>query len=129
MFKLFFDYKFLYVKLLGLNLFKFSAISGPYGKGEIPEGNYDVEDLIRIKDDESNNAYKKDGFPWWSPIEPNFKTIRNGLGIHPDGNKKGTLGCIGINKDDMLLYYVIHSGLKVCLTMAMSGILFPSFHR
>lgn len=42
----------------------------------------------------------KTGRGFFAPIYPKFKTNRGKsggrLGIHPDGNKPGTLGCIGI---------------------------------
>ena len=43
------------------------------------------------------------------PIYPKFNTNRGKvggrLGIHPDGNKPGTLGCIGITEENTKSFY------------------------
>lgn len=72
------------------------AISGPYGRGELPEGLYHAKgNMLLDKPD-------KEGFCdslrncWFQVLEPQFSTIRTELGIHPDGNKIGTQGCIGL---------------------------------
>ncbi|RIV47531.1 hypothetical protein [Flagellimonas pelagia] len=76
------------------------AISGPYGKGELPNGIYNVPRSGLM------NKYGKKGFCdlsgncWFQYIEPQFITDRTELGIHPDGNVPGTLGCIGLLDSD-----------------------------
>lgn len=37
---------------------------------------------------------------WFIPLQARFSTNRHGLGIHPDGNVPGTLGCIGLQGMD-----------------------------
>ncbi|WP_138631398.1 hypothetical protein [Pseudoalteromonas spongiae] len=72
------------------------AVSGPYGKKQLPKGLYKAfrsKLLDKIGEpaycDSINNC-------WFQVIDPQFSTERNNLGIHPDGNKSGTLGCIGL---------------------------------
>lgn len=78
------------------------AISGPYGKGKLPPGQYHINKPVEIKSSAKKyNPYRdKTGFAWWCRIKPLFETDRSGFGIHPDGNIPGTLGCIGITIDD-----------------------------
>lgn len=79
-----------------------NAVSGPFGAGPLPPGLYDI--ARREITDYSNKidaAYRdKSGFGFFVPIYPKFETTRGKtggrLGIHPDGNKPGTLGCVGI---------------------------------
>jgi len=53
-------------------------------------------------------------FPWIAKLTPQFETDRTKLLIHPDGNKNGTRGCIGISKkeDDVEVYSSIIDLLK-----------------
>ncbi len=78
------------------------AISGPHGLGALPSGLYDI-DRRGITDytAQIDLAYRdKTGRGFFLPIYPKFATNRGKsggrLGIHPDGNIPGTLGCIGI---------------------------------
>ena len=71
----------------------FNFISGKYGKGYAPKGNYKAYKLLK----ESREAFKQFDFGWQVPLESQFKSDRVGLAVHPDGNKVGTLGCIGCN--------------------------------
>jgi len=79
-----------------------NAISGPFGAGALPPGLYDI--ARREITDYTNKVdapYRdKTGRGFFIPIYPKFNTNRGKsggrLGIHPDGNKPGTLGCIGI---------------------------------
>lgn len=88
-------------KLLWLDEQKeWRAVSGPFGKGSAPPGQYLIKKLVDIPDVPENAAYKGPEGCWFAPLEPAFKTDRTGLGIHPDGNVPGTLGCIGVNKAD-----------------------------
>jgi len=73
------------------------AISGRWGNGYLPEGRY----IAYGFNEESGDAYtfkdengRKVGF--YIRLEPQFKTDRTQLLIHPDGNIEGTLGCIGL---------------------------------
>lgn len=72
------------------------AISGPYGRQELPDGLYHImrNDLL----DKPNGSPYCDSLQscWFQLITPQFSTDRTELGIHPDGNQIGTLGCIGL---------------------------------
>jgi len=68
------------------------AVSGPWGKGRLPNGNYNGENLRRRND---NKAMTCDGKGWSLDLNPAFVTDRTLLRIHPDGNVPGTEGCIG----------------------------------
>ncbi len=79
-----------------------NAVSGPFGAGALPPGLYDIS-RREITDYTSkvDVPYRdKTGMGFFVPIYPKFNTNRGKtggrLGIHPDGNKPGTLGCIGI---------------------------------
>ena len=78
------------------------AISGPYGKGRLPAGQYFINEPVEIKSKAVKyNPYRdKTGFAWWCRLTQLFETGRSGFGIHPDGNISGTLGCIGITIDN-----------------------------
>lgn len=79
---------------------RWPARSGPYGKGAAPPGTYKVGVPTRLNDDATEAFKDTNGFAWWVPLTPAFETERTGLGIHPDGNVEGTLGCIGIALPD-----------------------------
>jgi RHS repeat-associated protein len=72
--------------------FRVPAVSGPWGKGKLPEGVYDANTLRRRNDPAMTCA---DGSGWSLNLDPMFKTSRDLLRIHPDGNVPGTEGCIG----------------------------------
>lgn len=78
------------------------AVSGPFGAGALPPGTYDVgKKEITAYTSQIDISYRdKTGMGFFLPIYPKFTTNRGKsggrLGIHPDGNKPGTLGCIGI---------------------------------
>jgi len=81
------------------------AISGPFGKGQAPAGIYIVHRAYALGRTEGNKPYTDPiGHVWFSRLIPLFETERTGLGIHPDGNVPGTLGCIGIKGDTSILY-------------------------
>jgi hypothetical protein len=71
------------------------AVSGPWGKGHLPDGPYTIERPVLTDEKPMKDV---NGFGWKARLVPNFKTERFGLLIHPDGNVPGTLGCIGICK-------------------------------
>ena len=80
------------------------AVSGPYGAGSAPQGMYEVRQPVALKA-EGNQPYQDvDGFCWFAKIMPQFHTERTGLGIHPDGNVPGTLGCIGLKGSTRSFY-------------------------
>ena len=70
------------------------AVSGPWGKNRLPNGNYNGVHLRRRNDNKGMMCPNGDG--WSLDIEPAFKTdpLREYLRIHPDGNGPGTEGCI-----------------------------------
>ncbi|RME58823.1 RHS repeat-associated core domain-containing protein, partial [Candidatus Parcubacteria bacterium] len=79
------------------------GISGPWGKGMLPKGRYALPGApVKVPPSHPRQASFCDplGNCWWQPIKPLFPTDRSGLGIHPDGNKPGTAGCIGIKARD-----------------------------
>jgi len=70
----------------------YKIVSGPYGKGYAPKGKYKAySGQLKHRDEE---AYSQFGFGWCLPIGSQFETDRTGLMLHPDGNVKGSLGCI-----------------------------------
>ncbi len=70
------------------------AISGPYGKGALPEGDY-VGDNFRVRATKAMTVSDSQGKTGWSlDLTPQFKTDRSLLRVHPDGNVPGTQGCI-----------------------------------
>ncbi len=87
-------------------------ISGPWGKGYLPIGMYDVVyATLSIQD-----PFKRCGFGWVASLQPRFKTDRTQLAIHPDGGQYiGTLGCVGLqfmtNAFNKKFYEIIQLGL------------------
>jgi len=75
---------------------KFPSVSGKWGKGNLPVGSY----TAKYFRDETGDAFSLFGVGFFIYIEPKFKTDRSELGIHPDGNVPGTLGCIGLKLKD-----------------------------
>ncbi len=86
---------------------KVYARSGPFGKGPIPKGQYMVKPAVAIDagDDANKGFIDESGFAWWAALVPTFQTDRTGLGIHPDGNVEGTLGCIGLVLEDTRAWF------------------------
>jgi hypothetical protein len=79
----------------------YESISGPHGKGRLPEGDYTGDNLRTRTKDSMTDEY---GFGWSLDLTPNFETDRDLLRVHPDGKGLGTEGCIGIQKDAWILY-------------------------
>lgn len=81
----------------------YGAVSGPWGNGSAPPGNYAVERNKVVSDSNMEEGYcitdSQGKLCFFIPITPQFPTDRNGLGIHPDGNVPGSLGCIVIQAD------------------------------
>ncbi len=92
---------------------RWEAISGPYGKGKLPQGIYKISrrEITLYSSKVAKGFQDRTGKGFFIPIYPEFKTTRgkqNGrLGIHPDGNVYGTLGCIGIRKNAKSFYDLI----------------------
>ncbi len=79
----------------------YDAIGGPWGNGSPENGSYEASNLQnRTKSGWYNEGMNKDGVGFSLDLNPNFKTYRSNLRIHPDGGKVvGTLGCIGLTGD------------------------------
>lgn len=81
---------------------KWQAVSGPFGAGVLPVGIYSIgRREVTAYTSVIDLPYRDStGKGFFVPIYPDFQTSRGKtggrLGIHPDGNKPGTLGCIGI---------------------------------
>lgn len=81
------------------------AISGPYGRKELQLGLYHVF-RNKLLDKSGQVAYCDSlNQCWMQVIDPQFSTNRKDLGIHPDGNRTGTLGCIGLFDADTKQWY------------------------
>ena len=86
----------------GLPLSTYEAISGPFGKGELPSGNYTGSNLRQ----RTKKGMMCNNVGWSLDLEPsNFSTDRTLLRIHPDQAPKGTQGCIGISCGDSWRFY------------------------
>lgn len=57
------------------------AISGPYGNGALPNGNY-IGDNLRTR---TESGFTKNGVGFSIDLNPQFQTTRTLLRIHPDG--------------------------------------------
>ena len=82
---------------------RFPGVSGPFGNGSLPPGNYTLPSpAVSVPPGWPNRSAFCDasGNCWWQPIQPDFYTPRDRLGIHPDGNNPGTAGCIGVSGDN-----------------------------
>jgi len=78
-------------------LYSHTAYSGGWGNGMLPEGKYVIDRIVGPQDiieHKNADAYTLFNFGWFFAITPQFKTTRSGFGLHPDGNVKGSLGCI-----------------------------------
>lgn len=84
----------------------YTAVSGPHGKGQLPNGTYTVKTRNVVTGNHLSSSFRaEDGNAWFIPIEPVFSTNREGLGIHPDGGISGTLGCIGLTGNDAVKFW------------------------
>ena len=81
------------------------AFSGPYGRKELPSGLYHAY-RRKLLDKPGKPAFCDSlNNCWFQVIDPQFSTTRTELGVHPDGNKVGTKGCIGILEADSSQWY------------------------
>jgi len=80
-----------------------NAVSGPYGNGQLPHGEWRAYSITRLDPLNQPNfsSYSRDGFDFWMGLDPQFTTTRNGIGVHPDGEalgswwlNNGSSGCI-----------------------------------
>lgn len=98
---------------LSLNGKTFAAVSGGYGKGELPEGTYHVDVRGAVEGSHLGSAFKAGGVGFFIPIAHVTEIGRRGLGIHPDGNVPGTEGCIGIQGNDAKRFLDTWKGLAL----------------
>jgi RHS repeat-associated protein len=73
----------------------YSAVSGPYGNGALPEGVYTVSNLRSRTAKGMVCPGETEGYSL--DLNPEFETDRTDLRIHPDEPPPGTMGCIGID--------------------------------
>jgi len=85
---------------------QFPAVSGGWGNGPLPLGEYKCHAARPLP------ANSPDGLGTWiMGIEPLFTTSRYNLAIHKDGGVPGTLGCIGITEGDMVCFELLKKHL------------------
>jgi hypothetical protein len=72
------------------------AVSGPYGRSELPAGLYHASRANLMDKPGTDGFCDSLKNCWFQLLSPQFSTSRTELGIHPDGNKIGTKGCIGL---------------------------------
>lgn len=96
----------LYIKEDGEIIDSIKMNAGGFGSGAPENGNYTVEGYRnrRLNSGDYNKGMNRDGVGFSFNLNPNFETLRSLQRIHPDGNKPGTLGCVGLvgEKDDLL---------------------------
>ena len=78
----------------------YQAISGPWKKGVLPNGNYAVKKYAVVASSSQAGYKSRTGKGWFIPIREPPGVDRYGFGIHPDGSVEGTAGCIGLVGDD-----------------------------
>ena len=69
-----------------------SANSGPWGNGRLPNGEW-IGSNARTR---TSDAMVRNGVGFSVDLDPTFNTSRDLIRIHPDGNVRGTQGCIGL---------------------------------
>jgi hypothetical protein len=74
------------------------GVAGGFGNG-VPEN--DLYTVNNYQDRSLSGWYNKgmnrDGLGFSYNLNPQFNTGRSLLRIHPDGNKEGNLGCVGLS--------------------------------
>jgi RHS repeat-associated protein len=87
-----------------VNIAEYTAIGGPYGNGSPENGNYYANTARRRGD---NPGMIREGVGFSLNLNPMFNTGRSLLRIHPDGNRAGTQGCIGlqVNSTQLTNFY------------------------
>ena len=89
----------------GSHLIKsYTGVAGGFGNGAPENGAYTVNNYQdRSASGWYNKGMNRDGVGFSYNLNPQFKTSRSLLRIHPDGNNEGTLGCIGLSGDSQNL--------------------------
>ncbi|GAB4260468.1 MAG: hypothetical protein Kow0079_17400 [Vicingaceae bacterium] len=81
-----------------LNIGTFGGVAGGFGNGAPENGNYTITNYQdRSPSGWYNSGMNLNGVGFSFNLNPLFNTGRTDLRIHPDGNREGTLGCIGLN--------------------------------
>jgi RHS repeat-associated protein len=76
----------------------YAGVAGGFGNGAPENGNYTLDSYQdRGPKGWYNKGMTNDGVGFSYNLNPQFKTGRTLLRMHPDGNKEGTLGCIGVS--------------------------------
>jgi RHS repeat-associated protein len=76
----------------------FAGVAGGFGNGAPENGNYTLDSYQdRGPKGWYNKGMTNDGVGFSYNLNPTFSTGRTLLRMHPDGNKEGTLGCIGVS--------------------------------
>lgn len=83
----------------------YEALSGFYGRGPLPVGNYDVKTRNVVTGNHMEEPFcvgsGDSKLCYFIPLEPRFNAGgRDGFGIHPDGNVEGSEGCIALPEAD-----------------------------
>ena len=76
----------------------FAGVAGGFGNGAPENGSYTLDNYQdRGPKGWYNKGMTNDGVGFSYNLNPQFNTGRTLLRMHPDGNKEGTLGCIGVS--------------------------------
>ena len=82
----------------------YKAVAGGFGNGAPENGEYTTDTYRdRSENGDYNKGINRDGVGFSFNLNPLFDTGRTLLRIHPDGNNEGTLGCIGMSREKMIL--------------------------
>ncbi len=85
-------------------LSSYDGVAGGFGNGAPENGEYTVDSYQdRSPNGWYNKGMNRDGIGFSFNLNPQFSTGRSLLRIHPDGNNEGTLGCIGMSGDKIVL--------------------------
>ncbi|MPT35489.1 MAG: hypothetical protein E2604_10470 [Flavobacterium sp.] len=99
----------------------YKAVAGGFGNGAPENGDYTISNYLdRGPKGLYNKGMNRDGIGFSYNLDPLFDTGRTLLRFHPDGNKEGTLGCIGFAGNAMILTEfrdTLNSMLKVDKTI------------
>jgi len=112
----------------GRPLANWAAVSGPGGRGRLPDGLY-MGDNLRIRP--RTKGMIREGVGWSLDLNPQFQTDRTYLRIHPDDIlRPGTRGCIGVQAPAYglwELYYLLdfHLGHYGPIPVYVGGIPLP----
>ncbi|WP_312769574.1 RHS repeat-associated core domain-containing protein [Epilithonimonas sp.] len=86
------------------NIGSYEAVAGGFGNGAPENGEYTVDSYQdRSPNGWYNKGMNRDRVGFSFNLNPQFSTGRSLLRIHPDGNNEGTLGCIGMSGDKIVL--------------------------